>query len=59
MPRDASWDRRVLEAVGDAFPNGGNKKVNLADLLMNQFSFFSDFINPTVGTNILLARFLI
>ena len=43
MPRDASWDRRVLEAVGDAFPNGGKKKVNLADLLMNQFSFFSDF----------------
>lgn len=59
MPRDAAWDRQVLKAVGDAFPNGGNKKVNLADPLMNQFSFFLTFINPTVGTNILLARFLI
>jgi len=43
MPRDASWDRRVLKAVGDAFPNGRKKKVNLADLLINQFSFFPDF----------------
>ena len=59
MPHDAAWDRQVLKAVGDAFPNGGNKKVNLADPLMNQFAFFLTFINPTVGTNILLARFLI